>query len=796
MSEINPPITFHQLLENRRRIEVPLIQRDYAQGRETEKEVRDHFLKALHDALALPPEDPSLPLNLDFVYGSMEGEASGSFLPLDGQQRLTTLFLLHWYLAWRDESLSEFHNMVWDGRHSRFTYGVRPSSAEFFDELVRYVPHATPDEVPMIKKLVENQPWYFLHWRLDPTIQSVLVMLDAIHRLFKPTKGLFARLTDQRQPAITFQLLPLEHFGLTDDLYIKMNARGKPLTPFETFKARFEELLEELFPIEKRQLGDGEVSVAEFFERRIDTRWTDFFWAYKSLQTHTFDDAVMNLLVAVARISLDPGAPRFSEDTTLLRGKQLSLTFSVFHQRGWLTRGFADNLISILETWSSAGGALATVLPDGRYFDEAAFFEKAIKEPTALEYVPLIQFAAFVFYLRHHEGNVNSASLNEWMRVVYNLATNSEIERPDEYGRCLAGLLKLMPHSAEILEHLSGTDIGQIGFSPQQVREEVLKAKLILSNAAWKARIISAEEHGYFSGQIEFLLDFCGACAQAEKVAVKEWQEAVHVDLQMAFDLYLKKAQMTFTSSGLAPTKPTAGSHLWKRALLTVGNYLVPIGSNYSFLTDAARSGASWKRFLRGGGTGRRQHLKALWDRIDVNADVEPQLIEIITSASNLEPWRAAIANHPDVITYCGQQEIRWEDGSDEIYLLKKRQMNGAHAELFSFVLNLELAAHRDLAPLALQSYQSMSMTELEPYVLLAFDRRGHRVSFAVESAKGQFRIHTSCAKLKELPEVGAVLRDKGGYSEVAGELTRLVPRESIQSVLRQLAESLANLPT
>src|SRR5713226_2130269 len=295
MTDFNQPITFCQLLVKYPRIEVPLIQRDYAQGRETEKDVRDDFLKALHGALGLTPGDPRLPLNLDFVYGSMEGGRSGSFLPLDGQQRLTTLFLLHWYMAWRDGQHSEFESMLWDGKHSRFTYGVRPSSTEFFDELVCYIPHVTPDEVSSVRRLVEDQSWFFLHWRLDPTIQSVLVMLDAIHGFFKSTSGLFNRLVDDERPAITFELLPLEHFGLTDDLYIKMNARGKPLTSFETFKARFEELLTALFPTEKRELGDTEVSIAEFFERRIDTKWADFFWAHKSPQTNTFDELFMNL---------------------------------------------------------------------------------------------------------------------------------------------------------------------------------------------------------------------------------------------------------------------------------------------------------------------------------------------------------------------------------------------------------------------------------------------------------------------------------------------------------------------
>ena len=94
-----------------------------------------------------------------------------------------------------------------------------------------------------ITALITDQPWYFRSWRLDPTIQSVLHMLDAIHNRFASSSGLFGRLIDENHPAITFQLLDLKDFGLSDDLYIKMNARGKPLTPFETFKARYEEKL-------------------------------------------------------------------------------------------------------------------------------------------------------------------------------------------------------------------------------------------------------------------------------------------------------------------------------------------------------------------------------------------------------------------------------------------------------------------------------------------------------------------------------------------------------------------------
>jgi hypothetical protein len=798
MPDLSQPITFRQLLVMNPRIEIPLIQRDYAQGRETEKEVRDDFLKALYGALSLPSDQPSLPLNLDFIYGSIEGGQSGSFLPLDGQQRLTTLFLLHWYLAWHDDQYSQFEEMLWDGKHSRFTYGVRPSSAEFFDQLVRYAPDVSPATLSSISVLIADQSWFFLHWRLDPTIQAVLSMLDAIHRFFNGSSGLFNRLVNNERPAITFALLPLEHFGLSDDLYIKMNARGKPLTSFETFKARFEKLLIDLFPSERRELAGVKVSVADFFERKIDTQWTDLFWAYKNPQTNTFDEQVMNLFIAVARVSLDPANINFIQDSTLLRGRELVGTFSLFHDHGWLTRVFADNTINLLETWGRDKGNVAPLLPTTRYFDETAFFRKAIQEPTALDYAQLLQFAGFVSYLRQNEGKVEPESLNEWMRIVYNLSSNSDIERPEEFGRSLAGLDKLLPFSSKILDHLASAEIGQIGFSPQQVREEALKAKLIIANGAWRERIDQAEEHRYFSGQIEFLLDFCGVLPKTDTIPAN-WTDAEHTQLQASFDDYLLKAQLTFDSSGLVPTKADAGLHLWRRALLVFGDYLPSSGSNYSFLTNAPRNWDSWKRFLRSSVSGKRRLLKALWDQIDASLDIEPQLQQIIAASLCEEAWRLATIRHPEVITYCRQQEIRRGWSVKEIYLLEKRQMNGYHAELFTYVLYLDLMPGsiigQKLTPLRIQGYDSVCLSQVEPQVVLVFERANRRLRILIESTDGQFRIHTPCNELKELPEVKSALCIGSSFVERNETLTRLVSREDIHKVLEQIANRLAELP-
>jgi hypothetical protein len=783
MPDLGKQLAFVELLESCRQIVVPRLQRDYAQGRETAKEVRDGFLDALHEALVRPIGDRP-PLNLDFVYGSMEEDGGKHFLPLDGQQRLTTLYLLHGYLAWRDGASSDFQGVACDGQRSRFSYAVRPSSTEFLDELVRFSPGKSSENETSVRALVENQPWFYLHWRLDPTVQSALTMLDAIHLRFASCHGLFARLLDKERPAITFQLLPLEHFGLSDDLYIKMNARGKPLTPFETFKARFEEHLKQLYPTERREIGGASVPVHDFFSRRMDTRWTDFFWGYRTTESAIFDTAVMSLFWIVAWVSIDP--ERSSGDgSPVTRYRDGVGSYTDFHELKLLTKTFADNLICLLEAWSKGGGKLTSQLPQACYFAEAAFFEKARTAPTKLEYGELVMFAAFASYLRSNEGNVDAAEFQEWMRVVSNLVRNSDIERPEDFERSLGGITKLLPHSRQILQHLANADVKSLGFNQQQFEEESLKAKLLSAQSGWISRIHVAEEHGYFQGQIDFLLSFSGVNKRATEQPVVAWPAAWHEELQLAFDVYLAKAQLTFDSAGVAAKMPR---YQWQRALLAIGDYLMPGSRNRSFLTNPSRNWDSWKRFLRGS---RREHLRQLWDRIDLSVDIQPQLAGIIGDTGGLEAWRAAVVSHPEVIGYCEQREIRQESWSPEIYLLRKKQMNGAHAELFSFALHCELSDRPDwLDPLELGSYHSVTMTDEEPYFSLSCLYRGHSLVFIIRSSKGRFEIFTSLADTQKVKHLENSLRDDCGFSEESRVLIRRVPREQIRPALRQIAEA------
>ena len=264
------------------RIEIPLIQRDFAQGRQTTKvdEIRRSFLNVLYEAIG---DSTQKPASLDFVYGKIENH---TLEPLDGQQRLTTLFLLHWYFAVRSGNLES------DAPWAQFSYATRQSARRFCERLVQLTsPVSGPAfEDTGLSDWIMDQPWYLFVWRYDPTIQAMLVMLDAIHERFSSSDPDLAwqRLTDTDQPAISFHLLPLPDMGVSEDLYIKMNSRGKLLTEFENFKAHFEKTIE--WSPRGTELA-----------HKVDIEWSDLLWGFRG-QDNLIDEEFMRCFQFITEV--------------------------------------------------------------------------------------------------------------------------------------------------------------------------------------------------------------------------------------------------------------------------------------------------------------------------------------------------------------------------------------------------------------------------------------------------------------------------------------------------------------
>ena len=181
-------------------------------------------------------------------------------VPLDGQQRLTTLFLLHWYAAKRENIPAGQWEVL-----KKFSYATRPSARRFCEQLLVFVPDFYTEK--SLSEQICNEAWFPMAWNDDPTVEGMLRMLDTIHHTFAGTIHLWKALTEDRK--ITFYFKKLEDMDITDDIYIKMNSRGKPLTDFEHFKAEFTEAIRET-------IGNDTIS------HKIDVTWTNMLWPYRS----------------------------------------------------------------------------------------------------------------------------------------------------------------------------------------------------------------------------------------------------------------------------------------------------------------------------------------------------------------------------------------------------------------------------------------------------------------------------------------------------------------------------------
>jgi hypothetical protein len=276
-----------EFVEHVKYIEIPVIQRGYAQGRISAEGIRNNFLNAIQDALN------NKGMVMDFVYGTIND--SNKFEPLDGQQRLTTLFLLHWYLASKERKEDAKEVL------GNFSYQTRNSSERFCKQLANFF--WTQEEYGELKKgeklraIIENQEWFATAWKHDSTVEAMLVMLEALHERFKNTGKLDDLIGERR--AIVFNFVNLKSFDLTDDLYIKMNARGKPLTPFEIFKSALDKKLLELQA--NNTMSKDEVKE---YTQLIDGHWMDLFFKMVPDSEENFDTRFLVFFIRIMEYAI------------------------------------------------------------------------------------------------------------------------------------------------------------------------------------------------------------------------------------------------------------------------------------------------------------------------------------------------------------------------------------------------------------------------------------------------------------------------------------------------------------
>lgn len=549
---------------NNKTILIPLLQRDYVQGSK-DSAVISPFLDSLIEKEC----------DLNYIYGY---EEDGCFVPVDGQQRLTTLWLLHLYLFAKKHQLSKYN--------VRMKFASREYAADFCDHIYKHLENVLfiAREYKSLDEAIKDQNWFIRSWANNTSVSSMLGTLKLIHHKISDENidEIWNKLVASSVPSITFAFLQMdESNGLDDDIYIKMNGRGRKLSAFENLKSWMDEKVSCL-------------NFSTIWRNAMDNDWTDLFWQNRNLsQKHPeeIDDELLfffnNLLILyhtqtgeltnkIADIRINDaylfeelqeyfGIESETDDKKIASGIIDRLQKATHIPLLWYDR------LSLMteEFFLFAFNSLNRMVAISKCFNSTNLFigENTNEETTLTYQVSMCEgsfnrtFPLFFALLSFKGGKT---SLYDWMRTMRNLILNTDISR-DSLPELMdtIELFSLSCSDVNIYEILQKDfDLSSLkGFNKDQIKEEILKAR----HTELYPQMIELENGRFFSGHINILFSLLST--ESEREDENTWKSDAETYKSILLSLF------DGNEDGGVATSFDDEKHLLRRSLMTVKPY-------------------------------------------------------------------------------------------------------------------------------------------------------------------------------------------------------------------------------
>lgn len=493
---LGTPHTLWSLLKKYDQIEIPIIQRDYAQGRKTAKAVRDGILNHILEAIA-----ENRNVELDFIYGIERTFGRGedeivAFVPIDGQQRLTTLWLIHWYLA-KKAGLLDDKNGETVRLLRKFTYETRPSSKRFLECLCTE-PIAVGNNLQ--ESIIDDAPWFDEAWKLDPSIMGAITVLESIsaHDALKDQdpQEMLANLTDNN--CVTFYFLPLEKFGLGEEIYTRMNARGKVLTDFEKVKSRLFKIINDS-PLKK--------IVAD----KIEYSWVENLWPYRPQNTYLTDIPFIKWLGYITQIlyviekGYSKGKIDYMSDKILseIYSSEENLLFLI-HSLDSIPK-LVDAPVDFSLEWNENIGLTEPV----RWLLTQFSFSENENNTDVMKQLGVMAALIFLDQQKATDG------LGNFLRVVRNLIRNTADKSIREWPTLIQSIRNLV--SSDVYSVLRNPELSLKGFRSEQRDIEVFKAKMIEAHPDAYGLICKMDDNPALRGRLGNIIIECQETAPTDR---------------------------------------------------------------------------------------------------------------------------------------------------------------------------------------------------------------------------------------------------------------------------------------
>ena len=386
------------------KIVIPDTQRDYLHG--FNEEILSSFIS---DIKNIKEE-----LSFNLICGEVKDDV---FYPSDGQQRLTLLFLLYLYSG-RKDILKD-----------KFSYESRTTCKEFVKQLIKNF----DKEKCNTENYIQNEEWFLYDWKFDITIMSMIKVLDVIHK----------EKIIENIDKITFLF-----FDTKEDLYIKINLRGKYLTEFENFKAHLFNKLNNEENIDKID--------------KFNSTYINYFF---DKNKKDYDKYFMNLLYNIIINYF------VKEDVEEFNKYKFYTYFDKYIKDNHLFKDVCRTLDFFV---------------DNDYFNND-YFKLSKNEFEAMDYKSRL----YLYFISRYYGD----DFNKHFRIIKNLLENQENIIDFEFYKNFINFIN---------DFIEKKDILKIDNNIEGLEEEQLKIKLI--NEGWEDLILKAESLENQDGQISFLL--------------------------------------------------------------------------------------------------------------------------------------------------------------------------------------------------------------------------------------------------------------------------------------------------
>ena len=605
------------------KIIIPDLQRDYCWGTAFDKDGKnlvERFIENITD-------NQGKELNLGLLYGY---EAPLGHIQLcDGQQRITTLFLLLGMLnrktndAFRRLLISETEeNDDWE---PYLQYAIRESSLYFLSDLTRFFFIENKD---VTISDIRRQPWYFKDYDLDPSIQSMIAAMEKIENIINKKSIDCETFGKYIIENLSFLYYDMENRTKGEETFVVINTTGEPLSATQNLKPLLID----------RQAKEEQDVCAQNWEK-----WEQFFWKNRG-KNDTADNGLKEFFRWIMLLNLDAESDEFKHvqkdgtykfDLENIEFDKIDKYFKIVSEHLF---GGKDTLFPNNKDWLS---------PDVDGNSQVVWFRLL----TVLEYINRFPDAKDIEIWR--------------VRMFFrNLALVPNITK---------AISEVLPEAIRVIKEMPNADICSIldleSVSKSLLTEET-KAKLgIYRNAENREEVENAfwkeEDSKLWSGEI---------------LPMIEWATTDGVFDYNSFKTYRDKFNKVFHDN-----LEYEELDVTRRALLTLNLDKYPRkfkgNTNWCFAWDYE----DWKALIND----YVGEFKSFLDKLDINDIYKAQNEMIDNNPSDAE--YDEFVKIPELLGYCEQKKIQWWGDELGWTLIKGDRASGEYANLKSYRLYLEL---------------------------------------------------------------------------------------------------------